>query len=295
MIRSLEEQNKLLRMILEKDTVTNNMRASFAGTFTLTNKKLDANKKETLRHLDTIIKLKEQLSNAKLKIVELKCNIEIKNELYDKANLELTTYESELLSTRKSLKEYENEFGSVEAVRNAIEGLKNQVKELKQQKVENTKQLIKMKALVLAMEQKNTEANPSKPHLILEEMKNSISETLAAYKAINVIIKEMKAFYQQKLNQTKDVEQILNNYINTQHKQERLKAAKDLETYFVILKAIPKRIMNLQIIDCCVEELLKAKRKKVKEYTTYIEKYENLIKTFNNKCKERIHLLQLNS
>jgi len=291
---SLEEKGREMKAMLDKDGMEVDQ----------------VNRSEDKSGFSTkseIIQLKEELAQKKIKLTELSCKLS-ENEEVIKQKQEIVSEQSkELRLLKKRLGEFEilldnptileeakkqlkdSEANLKEAANESL-SLVEQLANLKQQNETLLKEQVELKAALFEREQRLMQSDggkdKGKKYKVLEEIKSLLHETLSTYVTMQTLVKEMKMIYSDKVNKVIEYEKALTQYMQENNKKERLKRCEELEDSLVFLGAIPKKIMNIGMLDKSVIETLKVKVGKAEEYRLLFERYEKLIGLINQRFAE---------
>jgi len=263
-----------------------------------------------------LISLKDELSEYRIKLTDTNSKLDAKAEMLQKAYSAVADQEKDLTNTKNKLKEFEtlaDNLEILERTKRQLEDLqadyaklKNssedsisllaQLDEVKKQKETLTKEFTSLKAYLFENEQKllmyeksggkiPVSGTPQK-YKILEEIKAAFCEIMSLCKAMDTMAKEMMVIYEEKRDKAQEYAKFLPEYENTKNKEERLNMSQVLGNSFQFLNFIPKKLINMQIIDDVVLHTLKQRQKKINVYEDAISKYEKLIDVAVSKFNE---------
>lgn len=267
-------------------------------------------KKESAANSEIALKLKEDLSKSKLEIAELSCKLdETEDELKRHQQIvlerdkELSLLKGRLkdfevfydnpkvlANTQKQLEEFKKKYSNsnktpgassteVEELRKEKEGLLKEHKELKMSLIAKEQQLMQY-------EKSNPLKDRSKKYMVVEEVRALLIDSLSIYRTLHTMAKELILEFQQKIEKTHECSKILDEYLKQRSKKERLKTVQELESAFIFLHCLPKKVSNIGILDKCVIDMLKMKMSKAPVYKDSLFKYEKLLSVVAKKYDE---------
>eukprot|EP00826_Nyctotherus_ovalis_P049311 TRINITY_DN5946_c0_g1_i4.p1 TRINITY_DN5946_c0_g1~~TRINITY_DN5946_c0_g1_i4.p1 ORF type:complete len:682 (+),score=236.10 TRINITY_DN5946_c0_g1_i4:160-2205(+) len=270
----------------------------------------ESSKKESVTNPAVVLKLKKDLSKSKLEIAELSCKLdETEDELKRHQQIVLEK-EKELALLRGRLKDFEIFYDNPKILANTQKQLEEfkkkysnsnkipitslaELEELRKENERLLKEYKELKMSLIAKEQQlmqHEKSNPlkdrSKKYMVVEEIRALLIDSLSIYRTLHTMAKELILEFQQKIDKSNECSKILDEYLKQRSKKERLKTVQELESAFIFLHCLPKKVSNIGILDKCVIDMLKMKISKTPVYKDCLFKYEKLLSVVAKKYDE---------
>eukprot|EP00826_Nyctotherus_ovalis_P064874 TRINITY_DN9526_c0_g1_i6.p1 TRINITY_DN9526_c0_g1~~TRINITY_DN9526_c0_g1_i6.p1 ORF type:complete len:404 (+),score=149.02 TRINITY_DN9526_c0_g1_i6:257-1468(+) len=232
-----------------------------------------------------IISGADELATAKQKITELQAELKKQKD---------TGLLKSALNAEEPHEEAKHQLEDCDTVctvpKDAMLPLEEQLASLKEQREMLVKEQAELKAALFDREQKLMHASKGcateLKYKVFEEVKNLLYEILSTYATTQTIVREMKIIYTEKVNKTTEYENTLNEYLKENNKKERIKRCEMMQESLPFLKAIPKKIMHIGMLDKTIIDTLKAKVGKGGDYKALEARYEKLMDLVSQKIAE---------
>ena len=300
---NIDEKNKELKILSDKNY----------STTEISPKDSELLKKELANKSTVILQLKEDLAKRKLEIAELACKLDetedelrINKQRMAEREKELSLLKSRvkdfevflenpevLIKTQKQLEEFKKKYAERNKISSTGSTELTELIELKKKNEIISIEYNKLKMNLLAKEQQLMQYEQNNPlkdkenkYMIIEETKGLLIDVLSIFKTMNTMMKELVIEYKEKLEKLKECSKILDEYLGQKSKKERLKIVQDLESSFIFLHCLPKKVSNIGILDKCVIDMLKMKISKTTVYKDNLFKYDKLISFISKKYDE---------